>query len=215
MCLIASCLTAESIFPDSLLLRRQVFTEGEYIFREGNVPGNVYTVQSGTVKSYINGNSGEEQVVTFRTRGDLLGLAALAAGVHTASTVALDVVSVCGIPMTQLDTRDNRFPGWLYRLLARELVRDRVTLRMLRCKNARSRLAAFLLDLAGRLRIRGQSRQVFSLSMSRQDIGNHLGMTIETLCRALSSLRKARLIDIDHRRVTIRDFDGLHALAQR
>ena len=120
---------------------------------------------------------------------------------------------MCGISLGQLEALGNYFPAWFHRLLARAWRNNRITLPMLRRKDARSRLAAFLLDLSERFRVRGQSRQAFNLSMSRQDIGNHPGMTIETLSRALSYCRKARLIDIDHRRATIRDFERLYTLA--
>jgi CRP/FNR family transcriptional regulator len=212
-CLITPCLAAGSICPDSSFLKRQVFTRGEHVFREGDVPGHVFAVQSGTLKSYKTGMTGVEHVVAFHMQGDLLGLEALAGRAHCFSAVALETVSVCGISISRLEALGNRFPGWLYRLLAGELVRSRSTLLILRRKEAQARLAAFLLDLSGRCRVRGQSRQEFNLGISRQDIGNHLGMSLETLCRALSFLRKSRLIDLDRRRVIIRDFDGLHALA--
>ena len=73
---------------------------------------------------------------------------------------------------------------------------------------------SFLLDLFRRSRVRGESVQGFNVSMSQQDIGNHLGLAVETVCRVLSSLRKSRLIDMDHHRLYIRDVDRLRGLAR-
>jgi len=210
-CLITPCLDG-AISPDSSSLKRQLFAQGEHIYREGDAPARVYVVQSGMVKSYMTGMNGDEHVVTFDMQCNLLGLDGLTGEVHTSSAVALETVSLCGISISRMETLGNRSPLWLFSLLASELVRGHSTLLILSRKDAQARLAAFLLDLSGRFRVRGQSPQEFNLSMSRQDIGNHLGMTIETVCRALSCLRKSRLIDIDYRRVLIRDFDRLHAL---
>ena len=211
-CLITPCLDG-AISPDSSFLKRQLFARGEHIYREGDAPARVYVVQSGMVKSYMTSMNGNEHVITFDMQGNLLGLDGLTGEVHTSSAVALETVSLCGISIGRMETLGNRFPLWQFNLLASELVRGHSTLLILGRKDAQARLAAFLLDLSGRFRVRGQSPQEFNLSMSRQDIGNHLGMTIETVCRALTYLRKTRLIDIDYRRVLIRDFDRLRALA--
>ncbi|MGD8854460.1 MAG: helix-turn-helix domain-containing protein, partial [Gammaproteobacteria bacterium] len=168
---------------------------------------------SGMVKSYIIDTDGSEHVVMFRGRGDLLGLDGLAGGAQTSSAVALEPVAVCKLSMQRLEKLERRFPGWLFMLLAWELVRGRTTLQILRHKDARVRMAAFLLDLSRRSRVRGKSVQGFNLSMSQQDIGNHLGLAVETVCRLLSSLRRSRLIDIDHHRLSIIDIDGLSGLA--
>ena len=166
------------------------------------------------IKSYITGNAGNEHVVMFRGRGDLLALDGLAEGVQASSAVALETVAVCKLSMQRLEELERRFPGWLWRLQAWELVRVRTTLRVLGRKDAHSRLAAFLLDLSRRSRVRGESVQGFNVSMSQQDIGNHLGLAVETVCRVLSSLRKSRLIDMDHHRLYIRDVDRLRGLAR-
>jgi CRP/FNR family transcriptional regulator len=213
-CLITPWLAAELVSPGPSSLPSRVVSRGTHIFREGDTAAGIYTVQSGMVKSYIMDTNGREHVVTFRTRGDLLGLDGLAEGVHTSSAVTLETVAVCTVSMERLEKLDHGFPGWLCRLLAWELVRGRATLQILGHKDARSRLAAFLLDLSQRSRVRGESVQRFNLSMSQQDIGSHLGLAVETVCRLLSSLRRSRLIDMDHHRLFIRDIDGLRALAQ-
>ena len=212
-CLITPWLAAELISPGPSSLPSQVVSRGRHIFWEGDAAAGIYAVQSGMIKSYITDNAGNEHVVMFRGRGDLLGLDGLAEGVHTSSAVALETVTVCKLSIHRLEKLERRFPGWLCRLLAWELVRGRTTLQILGHKDARSRLAAFLLDLFRRSRVRGESVQGFNLSMSQQDIGNHLGLAVETVCRILSSLRRSRLIDIDHHRLFIRDIDGLRGLA--
>jgi len=212
-CLITPWLAAELISPGTSSLPSQVVSRGRHIFREGDAAAGIYAVQSGMIKSYITDHNGREHVVTFRGRGDLLGLDGLAEGVQTSSAVALETVAVCTLSIHRLEKLERRFPGWLCKLLAWELVRGRTTLQILGHKDARSRLAAFLLDLFRRSRVRGESVQGFNLSMSQQDIGNYLGLAVETVCRVLSSLRRSRLIDIDHHRLLIRDIDGLRGLA--
>jgi CRP/FNR family transcriptional regulator len=213
-CLITPWLAAELISPDPSSLPSQVVERGSHIFREGDAATGIYAVQSGMIKSYILDANGSEHVLTFRGRGDLLGLDGLAQGMQTSSAVALETMAVCKVSMQQLENLERRFPGWLCRLLTWELVRGRTTRQILSHKDARSRMAAFLLDFSRRSRVRGESMQGFNLSMSQQDIGNHLGLAVETVCRILSSLRKSRLIDMDHHRLVILDIDGLRGLAR-
>jgi CRP/FNR family transcriptional regulator len=71
------------------------------------------------------------------------------------------------------------------------------------------RMAAFLLDLSRRAAARGHSAKEFNLRMTRSDIGSYLGMTLETVSRALSAFRQAGLLELDKRHVRITDVPGL------
>ena len=82
--------------------------------------------------------------------------------------------------------------------------------------NAEERLAAFLLNLAGRLKARGYSSSEFHLRMTRAEIGSHLGMKLETVSRTFSAFQKQRLLEVDQRHIRIIDLAGLtRALGMR
>ena len=74
---------------------------------------------------------------------------------------------------------------------------------------ARDHVAAFLRDLAGRYAERGQSPNEFTLPMAREDIGNYLGLTLETVSRCFSRLKHAGVLDVDNRHIRIRDAQRL------
>ena len=75
--------------------------------------------------------------------------------------------------------------------------------------NAEERLAAFLLNLAQRLKARGYSPSEFHLRMSRQEIGSYLGMKLETVSRTFSAFQQQGLLDVDKRHIRIIDPAGL------
>jgi CRP/FNR family transcriptional regulator len=80
-------------------------------------------------------------------------------------------------------------------------------------KSAESRLAAFLITMAARLKACGYSGCALKLSMPRHDIGNHLSLSMETISRTLTRLQVSGVLEVHRRRVIIRDFDNLSALA--
>jgi CRP/FNR family transcriptional regulator len=76
---------------------------------------------------------------------------------------------------------------------------------------ARKRLAAFLLSLSTRAALRGESTSDLRLPMSRTDIGNYLGITLETVCRELARLEQQGVISLHKRELTILDLPALRA----
>ena len=80
-------------------------------------------------------------------------------------------------------------------------------------KHAEERLSSFLLGLSTRYSQRGFSAHEFNLSMSRQDIGNYLGLALETVSRQFSHLEDLGVIKVDRRHVTIKDLEKLKQLA--
>ena len=76
---------------------------------------------------------------------------------------------------------------------------------------ARKRIAAFLLGLSTRAARRGDSTTELHLPMSRTDIGNYLGITLETVCRELARLEKSGIISLHKRELAILDLPRLRA----
>ena len=78
---------------------------------------------------------------------------------------------------------------------------------------AEERLAGFLLDLASRYQRRGFPFESFHLSLTRQDIGNHLGLALETVSRLLGRLESAGIIEVKGKRIQLLDINGLKIAA--
>ena len=180
----------------------------EHLFHEGDPLEAIYVVKSGAVKLYLMSEDGSEQVVAFYMPGEILGLDALGHGSHRSSAVLLERSTFCVIPFNSLE----RLPGchqMLYKLLAMELARDHHTIELITRKDAETKMANFLLDLSERFRARGFSASSFNLSMKRNEIGNHLGLAVETVSRILTRFQEEGMLTVRRRQVEIHDFAGL------
>jgi CRP/FNR family transcriptional regulator len=100
----------------------------------------------------------------------------------------------------------------MFQLMARELSQDNQLLLTITKKNADERIATFLLSLSVRFKRLGYSATEFKLSMSRSEIGNYLGLTIETVSRGMNKFQKQGLIRIERKFVNILDMEALKSV---
>lgn len=104
--------------------------------------------------------------------------------------------------------------GQLYRSMSKELRDERRMMRLLSRKTADQRLASFLITLSDRFRRRGYSPYSFRLSMARADIGNYLGLAVETVSRILSRFQQQQMLAVSGREINILDMPRLITLAE-
>jgi CRP/FNR family transcriptional regulator len=192
------------------------FARGEHVFFEGDMVKSVYFIRSGAVKSYVTSRAGDEYVAEFHLPGEPLSLDALfGTGMQRISAVALEGTEACAVPAEYFQSFARHTPDglrWIFGLAGKKVLRSQHKKVLLNRMKADTRLGAFLLDLSGRYHERGCSACEFTLSMSRQDIANYLGMALETVSRQLGRFQRNGLLDISHqRRITILDPDGLAA----
>jgi CRP/FNR family transcriptional regulator len=102
----------------------------------------------------------------------------------------------------------------MMRVVSKEITEDHDMLLLLSKRNAEERLAAFLLSMSSRYHSRGLSATEFNLPMSRQDIGNYLGMAIETVSRLFANFQKSRLLTVNRRRIVLNDMSRLRAMVE-
>lgn len=201
---------------DKLIKRRRVLKKGEHLYRLGDPLRALYAVRSGTFKSTGLMEDGRSHVTGFYLPGELLGMDAINADKHPCNAEALEAAEVCEIPFVALEELAQQVPGLqhqLLRLMSREIVRDEHTLMMLGRMTADERLASCLVSFGKRsARLGGDGRE-FMLSMSRQDIGDYLGLALETVSRLFTRFREDGLIEVDGRHLRVRDHARLHALA--
>lgn len=123
---------------------------------------------------------------------------------------------VCEIPYSQMDQLMGQLPKLrqqMMRLMSQDISGDQQMLLLLNRKNAEEKLAAFLTNLAQRFANRGFSKKEFRLSMTRGEIGNYLGLTVETISRLLGRFHKDDLIQVDGKLICISDPEALSKLA--
>lgn len=212
--MVARLMSALPRGSNSRLFRSPTLRKGDHLFHSGDRLDVLHMVKSGAVKTYMTSRKGKEHVVTFYMPGDVVGVDALARGVHESSGVALETSALCTAPVARLEKLVPRFsPDWLFRLAAEEVMREHRSVLVLGKRSAQARLAAFLITISERYEARGYSPREFSLSMPRRDIGSYLGMSIETVSRTLARMQDDGLLQVSRRRVTIRDSANLNALA--
>jgi len=170
----------------------------EHLFCEGDVANHVYRVEVGHICIYRMMPDGRRQVVDFAYPGDIIGLGAL--GDHADSAQAMEATIVRAMPLAtlrELAQADSRLGMKLYEALSRELMAARELLFTVSQRTAAERIAAFLLALSRRAERRGENPHEFVLPMTRMDIADFLGLTIETVSRTLTKLRHDHVIDLE------------------
>ena len=190
---------------------------GGLLYRAGQRFHSIYAVHVGCFKTSVLAADGREQVTGFQITGDLLGLDGIAADCHTSQAVALEDSHVCIIPFADLE-RHNRasaeFQHWFHKLMSQAIVSDQdVMMLQLGRMRAEARLATFLLSLTQRLHKRGFSEFAVNLRMTRDEIGNYLGLTLETVSRIFSKFNENGTLAVRGRDVRILDIAALrHAV---
>lgn len=184
------------------------FAKGAEIYGENEPADYVYMVTSGAVRSYRILSDGRRQIEGFHFEGDIFGLET---GVeHVASAEAVTQTTVQVIRRSAVFAaaeHDKDVANRLWKLTAIELGHARKHALLL-VKSAQERVASFLLDMARR-----GSGNAVDLPMSRQDIADYLGLTIETVSRTLSLFQQEAAIDLPNsRRIVLRNRGALNNL---
>lgn len=222
-CLLASgCLplglTGEEVVRlDELPKRVRLLHRGDYLFRTGERFQGLYVVKTGSVKQFVHGAEGGEQVVGLHLPGDVLGVDGIDQQRYDSSAMVLETAAVCEIPFLALATLSTQLPQLqhqLYRLFSKVVGREREMLRLLGKKNAEERLAIFLIMLSQRLQRRGLSPSDFYLSMSRHEIGSYLGLAVETISRLLMRFQEDRLLRVERKHIQLLNLPALEMLGQ-
>ena len=208
---ICSALDAAEIKALGQIGRRRKLEAGESLMWEGDDSLLVANVIDGVLKLSTGTEDGREQIVGVVYPSDFIGRPFGATSSH--SVTALTEAEVCIFGRGDFDGFAADHPALEHKLLQRtlaELDRTRHWMLLLGRKNAEEKLASFLLDMADRLVDPGCSadgdagKQKFALPFSRQQVADVLGLTIETVSRQFTKLKKEGVVDLPSRReVTI------------
>lgn len=188
----------------------------EHVFCEGDSATQAYQVEAGHVCIYRLLADGRRQVIDFAFPGDFIGLGAV--GRHTANAQATERTRLRCLPLSKLRSvarDDPRLGLALYEAMSKELTSARELLLSVSHRSAQERVAGFILALSNRNARHGEDASTIVLPMTRTDIADYLGLTIETVSRTFSRLRKSGLIDVEQSIVvTIKNREALIELAE-
>lgn len=216
LCLPSALATEEVEQLTQIISRGSPLQKGAFLTQAGDKFNSLYAVSSGSFKAYSLSEDGIINITGFYFPGELIGLDAINNGKYTSFVKALETSSVCALPYDNLEDLSGDIKNLrrqLMVLMSKEIQEDQELLLLLSRKHAAERMAAFLLSLSLRYKQRGFSATEFNLTMTRSDIGNYLGLAIETVSRLFSTLQKNDIIKVEDKLITIINRTKLMELA--
>ena len=184
----------------------RILRRNEHLIHAGDQIKHAYVVVSGVLKSYINYENGDSQVLGFHIPGDIIGHESLMQGRSFCGVIALDTSSV-----RRLEATSGATSQALVESMHSEIQRLTRQLHLERECSTAARLATFLLDYSESQAQRGYCRYEFILPMGRRDLAGYLGLATETLSRVFSRFRDQGILRVNTNHVIILDPTKLEA----
>jgi CRP/FNR family transcriptional regulator, nitrogen fixation regulation protein len=179
------------------------------IFSEGKPADYMYSVVRGSVRTQKVFPDGRREIIGFYLPGDVFGLEFADTYNCSAETITDTMLhAISRSTFAQQADHDPAIARDLLALTARELKRAQFRALLL-AKTAQERVASFLVEMADR----GAGGDAIDLPMSRQDVADHLGLSIETVSRTLVFLEKNSTIRVSLRRIVLRDRSVLESIS--
>jgi len=209
------------LLGQALPIQRRLVRAGDTIYQSGEAFASLHILHSGFFKIVNLSSDGREQVVGLHFKGDWLGFDGIANGRYLCDAVAMDTGEVWSVRYDELLAACGKHPSLLavvHMAMSREIGRDRDSMLSLCTLPADARVADFLRYWADSLAQRGLRTDQITLRMTRAEIGNYLGMTLETVSRALSRMARGNVIRFSEkgrRDIEIPDVGALTEFIQR
>ncbi|WP_459677853.1 Crp/Fnr family transcriptional regulator [Acidisoma sp. 7E03] len=189
--------------------------KGEIFIEEGETASDFFNITSGTVKLYKLLPDGRQQVTGFASAGHFLGLAV--SQTYAFSAEAIEATQLCSFSRPKMRALIEDFPALEQRLLetaCNELVAAQEQMLLLGRKTARERVASFLVARAAAQLPCTGGKESIALPMTRGEIADYLGLTIETVSRTMSRFKAEKRIAIpSHTEVVLLDRSWLDSMA--
>ena len=198
---------------ESIIEYRRTLAGGDTLYEQSEPFSSLYAILTGSIKTYTSHEDGWTQITGCHLPGEVFGFSGIDTNAYRSTARALEDTLVCVIPFDKLEELCRKIPDLQSRLLhlmSQRLIEDHeLAAQFLHKRPARKRVAAFIISLSVRAARRGEPPMALRLPMSRTDIGNYLGITLETVCRELSWLEKADIITLNKRDLAIVDLPRL------
>ena len=188
----------------------------QVLFIEDEAASHHFTIVEGVISIAKTIADGRRQIVGFLFPGDFVGI--ISEGAYSFAAQAVTKVELCRFPRQSFEALAKEFPELEHRLLravSTDLVEAQKHMLILGRQTAEERLVSFLLHLSERAPRRGEPDNPVRLPMSRGDIGDYLGLSLETVSRTFTVLRDKGLVALtDAHTVELRNRDELLRLAE-
>lgn len=191
--------------------------KGQILYYEGTKPLGIFCINSGVVKVYKTASNGKDQIIHLAQKGDFLGYAALLGEEnYSNSAMIIEDAKICFIPKeTFINSllHNTQFFKRVAKALSHEIGVMEEKLTDATQKSIRERLAFVLLQLGDSYGVEGGNHQKIDLILSREEIAGIVGTATESVIRLLSEFKKDNLIDLDGKKIIIKDKRGLARLS--
>jgi CRP/FNR family transcriptional regulator len=218
LCLPLGLEAADLAALESTVKARRVLKKGEFLYRAGDPFRALFAVRVGSTKTCEIAADGSVQITGFHLAGELLGIDAISSEKHPCDVVALEPTELCELPFEKLEALARQVPGLqhqLFRIMSREIADEESQLLMLGRMRAEERLAAFLMSFSRRFQRLGLSATELRLPMSRQDLGDYLGLALETVSRLFSRFQEEGLINVHGRNLRLLNVPRLKTVTEQ
>jgi CRP/FNR family transcriptional regulator len=217
ICLPLALESDEIKYLDDIIHHHKPIKRSQHLYREGDEFRSVYVLRTGAIKAYRTTEDGLEQVTRFYFPGEVLGMDGICNNFHVSSAKSLETAAACEIPFTSLEKLITAMPNlqrYFLQLMSREIAEDQQLITLLSKNSAEERVASLMLSISACNARRKLSVTRLRLPMSRIDIGNYLGMTVETVSRTFGRLQKMGILRVCNKEIEVLDTAGLQNLAR-
>lgn len=193
----------------------RTLVKNQHLYTQGDVSGDVYIILSGSLKAVSVSHQGQESVLRFYYPNEVLLTDGFRSGIRIMSVIALEKTTVCSMTFARLRrlmSIDEGINAQCYHILSRRISEEKAFITMLARANAVQRLAFFLHALR-KYHATSEDPNTLRLSMSRADIANNLGLSVETVSRSFSALQAAGVVHVEARDLVVLDEVALDHLA--
>ena len=215
VCLPVGMPASEVAKLDELVKERLRIAKGQPLFLHGTSLDALFSLRTGSIKSQIVEASGHHQITGFYLPGEIVGLDGMFDGMHSSTSIAMEDSEVCVVKLDDIDEVSRYVPTLQHQvrhLMSKEIARSHQVLLALGSMRSEQRLAALLINLSQRLAALGYSSTDFIMRMGREEIGNYLGLTLETVSRLFSRFARDGVIRVNQREIKILDMAALNEL---
>lgn len=213
---IFNTLSTEEVKELSRYLLPETFAKKEFIFSEGDASEWLYIVKTGKVKITKLSNEGKEIILEIISPHEMFGGIAVARGFpYPANAVAMEDTEVLKISRKNLHSLMDKLPNLMYCMAMN--IGDRIkdtheTLKSIALEKVESRIASLLIKLSEKSGEKVSEGVAINMKLTKQDIAEMVGTTVETSIRTMSKLAKADLVVSRSGRIIIRDLEKLRSL---
>ncbi len=190
---------------------------GQILYYEGTKPLGIFCVNAGVLKVYKTASNGKEQILYLAKKGDFLGYSALLGEEnHSNSAMIIEDARICFVPREAFLNsmmKNAEFFKRITKQLCHELGVMEEKLTDASQKSIRERLAFLLLQLANTYGVEGGGYQRINLLLTREELAGMIGTATESVIRLLSEFKKDGLIELEGKKIIVKDKTGLARLS--